>query len=94
MIKKHSFANPFPSIRQKFGKNGRSNSAPGAFDVIQVNKSFVNNIKNIYKMYSRMLAALQQQWTDCPHCQKTQLRRRRSLGRGSESRIYFSISAV
>merc|ERR1712110_338195 len=34
MIKKHSFANPFPSIRQKFGKNGRSNSAPGAFDVI------------------------------------------------------------
>lgn len=35
MIKKHSFANPFPSIRQKFGKNGRSNSAPGAFDVIQ-----------------------------------------------------------
>ena len=49
MIKKHSFANPFPSIRQKFGKNGRSNSAPGAFDVIQVNKSFVNNIKNIYK---------------------------------------------
>ena len=34
MIKKHSFANPFPSIRQKFGKNGRSNSAPGAFDII------------------------------------------------------------
>ena len=34
MIKKHSFANPFPSFRQKFGKNGRSNSAPGAFDVI------------------------------------------------------------
>ena len=34
MIKKHSFANPFPSIRQKFGKNGRSNSAPGAFDMI------------------------------------------------------------
>ena len=35
MIKKHSFANPFPSIRQKLGKTGRSNSAPGAFDVIQ-----------------------------------------------------------
>merc|ERR1719232_495434 len=34
MIKKHSFANPFPNIRQKFGKNGRSNSAPGAFDII------------------------------------------------------------
>lgn len=34
MIKKHSFANPFPSIRQKFGKNGRSNSAPGAFDMV------------------------------------------------------------
>lgn len=34
MIKKHSFANPFPTFRQKFGKNGRSNSAPGAFDVI------------------------------------------------------------
>ena len=34
MIKKHSFANPFPSIRQKLGKTGRSNSAPGAFDVI------------------------------------------------------------
>ena len=49
MIKKHSFANPFPSIRQKFGKNGRSNSAPGAFDVIQVNKSFVSYIRNMHK---------------------------------------------
>ena len=34
MIKKHSFANPFPNIRQKFGKSGRSNSAPSAFDGI------------------------------------------------------------
>jgi len=33
MLKKHSFANPFPAGRKKMlGTNGRSNSAPEAFD--------------------------------------------------------------
>jgi len=36
MIKKHSFANPFPSRKQKFGTSGRSNSAPGTFDIYSV----------------------------------------------------------
>ena len=49
MIKKHSFANPFPSFRQKFGKNGRSNSAPGAFDVINDRFVFAGDY------YSRVL---------------------------------------
>ena len=45
MIKKHSFANPFPSIRQKFGKNGRSNSAPGAFDIINDNGKALSQVE-------------------------------------------------
>merc|ERR1719361_2217918 len=50
MIKKHSFANPFPSFRQKFGKNGRSNSAPGAFDVI--NDSICSKVETALKLPS------------------------------------------
>ena len=33
MLKQHSFSNPFSSIKDKFQKNGRSNSAPGAYDI-------------------------------------------------------------
>jgi len=32
MLKNHSFSNPFTSVKDKFQKNGRSNSAPEAFD--------------------------------------------------------------
>jgi len=33
MLKQHSFSNPFSSIKDKFQKSGRSNSAPGAYDI-------------------------------------------------------------
>jgi len=33
MIKQHSFSNPFNSVKEKFQKNGRSNSAPGSYDI-------------------------------------------------------------
>ena len=33
MLKQHSFSNPFSGIKEKFQKSGRSNSAPGAYDI-------------------------------------------------------------
>jgi len=33
MLKQHSFSNPFSSIKDKFVKNGRSNSAPGDINI-------------------------------------------------------------
>eukprot|EP00096_Caligus_rogercresseyi_P008932 TRINITY_DN2929_c0_g1_i1.p2 TRINITY_DN2929_c0_g1~~TRINITY_DN2929_c0_g1_i1.p2 ORF type:complete len:629 (-),score=156.70 TRINITY_DN2929_c0_g1_i1:1778-3664(-) len=33
MIKNHSFSNPFNSLRSRFQAGGRSNSAPGAYDI-------------------------------------------------------------
>jgi len=33
MLKQHSFSNPFSSIKEKFQRNGRSNSAPSAYDI-------------------------------------------------------------
>jgi len=33
MLKQHSFSNPFTSIKDKFQRNGRSNSAPGEYSI-------------------------------------------------------------
>ncbi|XP_071748751.1 calcium/calmodulin-dependent protein kinase kinase 1 [Lepeophtheirus salmonis] len=33
MLKNHSFSNPFNSLRARFQSEGRSNSAPGAYDI-------------------------------------------------------------
>ena len=78
MIKKHSFANPFPSIKQKFGKNGRSNSAPGAFDIVAERWRRDSNFRLILTAHFSFLVLaqkLRRKARGFLRCQRTQLKR-------------------